>query len=63
MYNRFRGKEMKKLGKKLIVCAIVFSGFLGVLTSCQQLKIEINTTVDTVDRLETPSENEALTNI
>ena len=54
---------MKKFGKKIIVCAIVFSGFLGALTSCQQLKIEINTTVDTVDRLETPSENETLTHI
>ena len=32
MYNITRGKKMKKLGKKIIVCGLIFSAFLGAMT-------------------------------
>ena len=54
---------MKKLGKKIIVCGLIFSGFLGAMTSCQQLKIEINTGADAVETLEASSESDTSTNI
>ena len=63
MYNITRGKKMKKLGKKIIVCGLIFSAFLGGMTSCQQLKIEINTGADAVETLETSSESDTLVNI